>query len=546
MQSTSNFKASFILFAALPVVFFLVFGLDGMDAADRGFIPAFASRILSGQTIYQDFFYVRPPLTPYLHTFEMALFPEALEMAAYRFFFYAFMWLSVLLSILSLRRFFDVGQIGLSPWLLGSIAYLLSIHNFFAAPWHTVDGVLMGSLGIYLLTRGPSLGTMSLGLFAMGLSAMAKQPFAVVPLVGIVLAFVLYPWKKAALATGLTLVVAGIAALAIEFWFTPGHPFFQLMLTQTTGVTSLREMQWSAINLYVRPGLVAFVPGAIIWYILKYRMRSAMTPTVMGIFAFAGIALVAIGPLAITMRAHHFVMPKQGFYHGLLFLGGMIAVLSIWKRDRKGLAVLLAMMAIDWASSISWGYATPVLYSLPPLFAIAYFTTTIAEFRAPRWFWPSLFALVTICIATVNLYVYDDDFRTEITHDMGELFPRLSHIDAGPQQYARYAELKQLHAKYGDAFTVLPSMPAAHYVTETPPRIKADWVHDGEINYQNGISETIQTLEQSRNYVFALRGEMNRINETGTFRCSVLRHVVDHWAKIDSTSEFWVYENGVR
>ncbi|MFM2375325.1 MAG: hypothetical protein RLZZ165_422, partial [Bacteroidota bacterium] len=72
MNRISRVKASFILFASLPLLFFLVFGFDGMDASDRGFIPALSYRILSGQVMYQDFYYVRPPVTPYLHTFEMA------------------------------------------------------------------------------------------------------------------------------------------------------------------------------------------------------------------------------------------------------------------------------------------------------------------------------------------------------------------------------------------------------------------------------------------------------------------------------------------
>src|SRR3989338_10644043 len=119
MNSTPKYKASFFLFAALPIIFFLLFGFDGMDVADRGFIPAFAYRIYSGEVIYQDFYYVRPPLTPYLHTFEMLLFPESLEMVGYRFFFYVFVWLSVFFSIRALQRFFDFEKVGISQWLIG-------------------------------------------------------------------------------------------------------------------------------------------------------------------------------------------------------------------------------------------------------------------------------------------------------------------------------------------------------------------------------------------------------------------------------------------
>jgi hypothetical protein len=542
MNFTSKLKPSFVLFAALPVLFFILFGFDGMDVADRGFIPAFADRILAGETVYQDFYYVRPPLTPYLHTFEMAIFPDALEMVAYRFFFYVFVWLSVLFSILALKRYFDFEKMGVSPWLLGSIGYLLAIHNFFAAPWHTVDGIVFASLGLLLISRGPKIGYLVGGLFCLGLAALAKQPFSVVPITGVALLFWLYPWKRAAIATALTLVLAGIGFVAIEYWLTPSFSFWAKMRAQTTGVTSFEEMKWSAFKLYVRPALVV-AAAALLWYVLKRRLKLAATPQIVGALAFLGILLMAIGPLAITVQKGEFVMPKSGFYHGLLACGAMITVLSLWKRDRLGLAVLLAMLVISWASSVSWGYASPVLYSFPAIFALAYFTGTIAEFKAPRWFWPTALAICMACIACLNLYVYHDDFRTELTHDLGAVFTRLSHIDTGAEEYERYAELKTLHAKYGDAFTVLPSMPLAHYVTATKPRIKADWIHDGEINYQTGIAETVQMLDASKNFVFALKDEMGRADEQGTFRCSVLKHVITHWVRIDSTQEFWVYEN---
>lgn len=543
MNSAPNYKASFLLFAALPVVYFLLFGFHGMDVADRGFIPAFAHRIVSGEVIYQDFYYVRPPITPYLHTFEMLLFPETLEMVAYRFFFYLFVWLSVLFSLLSLRKFFDFQKIGISPWLLGSMGFLLSVHNFFAAPWHTLDGIVFASLGIYLISSGPRIGFLISGLCTLGLAAMTKQPFAVVPVAGLVLVFLLYPWKKAAIAV-LGAGIVGISGiLVVEFALTPNFNFFESMIAQTTGVTSFEEMKWSAFKLYVRPAIFAFVPTATIWLLLKYAFKSPLSGKVMAATGLLGIVTVAIGPLWITIQDGQFVMPKSGFYHALLFCGGIIALISILKRDRKGLAILLTMMVVAWASSVSWGYATPVLYSLPGLFAIVWFVGDVAEFDPPKWFWATGATVCFVCISCLNLYVYHDDFRTEITHDLGPVFPRLSHIYAGQEQFDRYNELKQLNQKYGKDFTVLPSMPAAHYVTNTQPRISADWVHDAEINYKVGIDKTIAILDASPNYVFALKDELHRADESGTFRCSVLRHVMDTWTQIDETKEFIVFDN---
>jgi hypothetical protein len=372
---------------------------------------------------------------------------------------------------------------------------------------------------------------------------MCKQPFAVVPLAGLPLLYFHHPWKRALSAIALASLAALFAGILIEFWLTPEFGFFHAMRQQTTGVTAFKDMKWSAFQLYIRPGFYSFVPAALLWYILNQRERSLATGKLMGTLVFLGFLAMAIGPLVVTYQAQHFIMPKTGFYHGLLFCGGGLAVLTILKRDRLLLSMSLAMMVASWASSISWGYPSPVLYSAPAVLTIAYFLVSVAKFTPPKWFWPTIFAICLGSVATLNLYIYEDAFRTKTTNDLGTVFPRLSHISAGNTQFTQYRELKQLHSRYGDRFTVLPSMPLAHYVTNTEPRIPIDWVHDAEINYQSGIRDVIARLEASPNRVFAMKDELRRANEEGAYRCSVLKHVITHWARIDSTTMFLVYDN---
>jgi hypothetical protein len=544
MNSSSRLSIGFFVFAALPILFFILFGFHGMDAADRGFIPALAYRIMSGEVIYHDFFYVRPPLSPYLHTFEMALFPESMEMVAYRFFFYVFMWMPIYWSIRSLERFFDMGKLGVSPWLLGAIGYVFSVHNFFAAPWHTLDGIFFSALGLYCITRGTKVLPIILGIFCLGLSALAKQPFGVVPMAGIALVAFLYGWKKAVIGSlgALGLAVAGFAI--IEVWLTPGYDFVREMMGQTMGVSSLNEMRWGGYQLYVRPAAAALGMGLAAWLTLKYGFKLTRLGWPMAVLVLLGFVVLGTGIVYVTVQHGAFIQPKQGFYHGLVFLGGAIAGISFLKRDRPGNAVLLVMTVAAWASGISWGYAIPVLYCFPAIFAIAYFLSNVAGFDAPKWYWSSILGIALIAVGSLNMYVYHDGLRPAITHDLGTVFPKLSCIYAGDEQYAHHVELKSLHARYGDNFTVLPSMPLANYLTNTRPPIQVDWAHDAEINYQVGIDRLTQTLETQRTYVFAMRTELYRATEEGHYRCSTLRHVLENWERIDSTSMFYVYAMG--
>jgi hypothetical protein len=495
--------------------------------------------------MYQDFYYVRPPVTPYLHTFEMALFPETMVMVAYRFFFYVFLWLSVFFSVKTLQRYFDFGKTGASPWWLGAIAYVLSVHNFFAAPWHTVDGIVFASLGFFVISRGSRLWLLAAGLFVLGLSAMCKQPFAVVPLAGLPLLYFHHPWKRALSAIALASLAALFAGILIEFWLTPEFGFFHAMREQATGVTSFEDMKYIGFKLYIGAGLYSFVPAALLWYILNHQVKSLAAGKVMGTLVFLGFLTIALVSLIVTLQAQSFMYPQPVFYPGLLFCGGGVAMLTILKRDRMLLSMALAMMSASWASGISWGYTSPVLYTAPAVLTIAYFLVSVAKFSPPKWFWPTIFAICLVSVGTLNLYIYDDDPRTKTTNDLGTVFPRLSHISAGKAKFTRYQELKQLHARYGDRFTVLPSMPLAHYVTNTEPRIPIDLVHDAEINYQSGIKDVIARLEASPNRVFAMKSELAQADRGRTYRCSVLKHVITHWAKIDSTAEFLVYDNQV-
>ncbi|MFN8393238.1 MAG: hypothetical protein U0176_01045 [Bacteroidia bacterium] len=538
-------KAAFYIFASLPLVYFLLFGFHGMDAADRGFIPALAYRILGGEVIYRDFFYVRPPLTPYLHTLEMALLPDTWEMIGYRLVYYVFMWLPIYWSIRALERYVDFGKMGVSPWILGAMGYALSLHNFFAAPWHTVDGIFFAALGFYAMTRSSRPLHVGLGLFCLGLSALTKQPFGVVPFIGVGLAVFLHGWRQGLLGTVVTAGLAGIGFAVVEFALTPGYSFFSEMLAQITGSTSLNEMRWGGYQLYIRPAVIAFGPGLVIWLVLKFAFKKSFNGWPMAIYTLLGLVAVGAGMLAVTIQYGGFVQPKTGFIHALVFCGGAIAGLTFIRRDRKAMALLLAMTGVAWASGISWGYAIPVLYCFPAVFAVAYFISHIAEFRAPSWYWTGAMVVVLGCMGALNLYVYHDGKRSEITHDLGEVFPKLSHIKAGPEQFANYSELKMLIGKYPQPYTVLPSLPLAHYLTDTKAPLPVDWAHDAEVNYDRGIGKLISTLEASNSMVFVMREELYRAEEDGHYRCSTLRHVLDHWDRVDSTSAFYVYRKGM-
>ncbi|MBK8426459.1 MAG: hypothetical protein IPL27_11050 [Lewinellaceae bacterium] len=72
----------------------------------------------------------------------------------------------------------------------------------------------------------------------------------------------------------------------------------------------------------------------------------------------------------------------------------------------------------------------------------------------PKWL-PLLVVVILLCIARFGYeFVYRDGPRSEMTVDMGTIFPKLHGIYSSPQTAALYSDLKDLMRRYGPDFAV--------------------------------------------------------------------------------------------
>ncbi|MEM0999171.1 MAG: hypothetical protein AAGN35_19100 [Bacteroidota bacterium] len=538
-----------ILFFALPVLYLLLYGFHGFCDTDQGFIPGMAYRITLGEMPVRDFIYVRPPLSPFLHTLELWLLPDRLEMLGSRFLFFVFVWLSVRLSLASLARFLDFGKLGVSPWVIGGLAFVMAVHNYPPMPWHTLDGILMAALGIYLATRGPQWYYTIFGLSLMGLAALAKQPYGVVPLAGVGLLFILYPWKSALVGT-LGALGVGVGLLIVLEFMDPNANFIEGLLAQATGATSFNDLRYGAYQLYVRPVVAMFGTIWLVWLFLRYGLRSQTRPEGHPRAREAVVAMIWLSFMLMfavhvvwCLATRTFIPPRMGFYHTLLFTGGWFAFVALWrKRDRKAMAVLLVMALVNWASGISWGFSIPVLYAFPGLFGIVYYISFTLQIQVPRWYYPTLWAVALVTFFVLYQYPYRDAPRAELNYHLGDVFPKLTYVYSNQDNYDKHADFKALHARLGDNFTVLPAMPLANYLTDTKPVIQIDWAHDGEINYEYGFRRIMARMEERRPYVLVEKEKKGEAyGEIRQYRCSLLKEVLENWQMVEETRFFEVY-----
>lgn len=530
------------LFLLMPLIYFLLYGRHGFDETDQGFIVSLSYRISLGEIPHLDFMYVRPAVTPILHTLEMILLPEQIEVIGMRFFGILYLWLSVLFAVLTFRKAFDFKQIYISPWLLGILGFVISMHNYPPMAWHTIDGVVFTALGCYLLSLGDKWYWIISGLMAMVLAALSKQPFGVVPIVGGLAVLWMYPLRRSLSGLAAFTGIIGILTLILVF-IAPGKEFFQEMLRQSFGATDPEEIVWPGIKIYVWPALFTFVPLCLVWAGSKMVKNQKLFGLFVLGFVFAGLLIFYGVHIYFVYSLERFVQPRFGTYHAMVFCGAGLGGLLLLTGEKK-MALILVMSAGAWAAGISWGYPTPVHFMVPALFMLAYFISMEIGVRPPKWYFPSITALALVCYFLMYQYPFREPHRSEIVHHLGDHFPKLNFVYTNSTLYEKYGEVKTLHEVYGDNFTVLPALPLANYLTNTKPPISIDWAHDAEIAYEYGLERNLNELESRRPTVFVdkVNGPKEAYDEIKQYRSLLTKHVLDNWIKVDETEHYYVYQ----
>lgn len=526
-------KARYIyLFSFLVcVVYALAYAAYGFSDTDHGFVQALSWRILEGQVPYLDFLYVRPPGSPYFHAAWLALLPDSWESIGERVLFYVLMTLSTCWSVISLRRVFSFRKLGIAPAGLGVLALILSLHNFPPMAWHTVDGLFWGALGFLGITH-PKIGYRTyLGLLAFVMAALMKQAFYPLPLIGGALVILLHErttiWKSIGMTAGTVL----LGTLFVYFW-EPN--FLPTMLQQITGATSLQDLYAAGIEPYLKPLVFVVLPLLVAWQAMslyKWRLLPA------GLFW-----VVLIGYIAYYVwKAWHTqtsIGPEKGFAQVFWLLGVGLCLKNIWV-NKKAYGLLLGMLLMAWCGGISWGYATPMLYFTPILFAFLLGLREEIDFRVPRYFYALLGAFLVWAYAMLAQFPYRDAPRAALIYPMAQVFPQMQGIYTGETMFRKSQELQRLQRQYGDKFTVLPAYPLAHYLTDSPPILGVDWAHNAECQYSVQTERLQQALAQLE-YVLLQTDEDKKKEweEAGKYGCLLAGYVATHW-KPETVGDFF-------
>ena len=398
----------------------------GFNPTDDGFILAQARRLLDGQVPHVDIVSPRPLGSPILHAVTFAL-PTPLLVTS---------------------RCIALGEVTLTSWLLvrlletgGSIrlgrfrpafvaiATVVSLHTFPLMAWHTIDGVLLVAAGLVLLERGEGSGRwvgFASGVL-LGASVVVKQSFA--PAVVLGAAWVAVAGHR----RGAAWVVAGrrrggsvLYALAVYGLgaVVPGA-LYVLRVAAAGGLGTAREQLGAGAVpeiLWLRHGLEGqgrlLVPlAAVVGAGRLLRARGPIPRVLDGCGAALAVLLAALA--AVEVWDGDLALAGMWSAH-LWWLAAGVAMVTAPARRRVDLPAV-AVLALGWMATLSWGYAVPSLVA-GPLLVLAVLRA-VGDVAATVPLVPSLPAAWSRwpgaglgCVAVVAALVVSVDARRELVY----------------------------------------------------------------------------------------------------------------------------------
>jgi len=531
-ENSNIFKIIFIL---LPVIYSIIYGPYGMGDDDRGFVFGLAWQYFYGAVPYSEIIYVRPPVTFMFHSLFLNFGNYAFIID--RCFSYFQIAIYSYLAIKLLAYHFKQKINSEYVYFLSGLSFILSAHTFPAMSWHTIDGVFFSVIGIYFIVRSKNPMIIFIGSIAVILAALSKQPFYITPILIMLYLILEKDIKKIYVVT-----VGMLSASMLFVFYLKYMGIFSEYVDLTTGSVSLHDLIIVGVLNYVffaKNIILYFIPPAL--FVRKNKIISS-SKYFYALFIWSFPIM-----MYYYIMSDYYLFPPKNFFNTLLIIVVVMAFYQIIKLKDTKYYLPVVFLGISWATSVSWGYNSPVLFSAPIVFVLG-----IGIYEGMMIKRKMIYPLIILILAFITFFVamrtpYSCSLdscnithkqeASEQTYKMEEVFPKLKYIYGDKYVYDEYIELKQLIEEYGVNFTVLPNVTLIHYLSDTVNPIGIDWVMNAEIN--NNHEKFINMLEDKNVIVFLKKSKLDR---KGFYGSEVAMHVRDTWLQIKAGDLFNVYQ----
>jgi hypothetical protein len=502
----------------LPLVCQAAFGWIGFNPTDDGWLQAVARRLIEGEVPHRDFIFLRPALSAYLQV-------PVVWLGGDWVIWWSRLWGWVELAAIAWLWSGLVGLRG-SLRVIGYIAAtLISAHTFPIMAWHTLDGILLCTLGVVLAQRG----ALRTAFFCVGCAALCRQNFAL-------------------FAPLLLCAVGG----PVRFWFVAGFwsalpaLVYVAALAAVGGAGDFVQQIMASGGAFAEAALVQPVQqpwlwaGVLIGGLAAWQLRSAAryAPAWLALILLLLAGQLATGPVAIKTGIH------------VLF--GACLVGCVAARQRL---LGWSALGLGWTTMISIGYPTPALAAAPLALVLARLAFPDRELTRPLVV--PAFAVLALVVAASSWarvrFPYCEAPAWELRWNVGEALPGARGLYTNPRTIANLAELREL-ALNRDArqvpYVVLTDF-SAHWIRSPQKNLlPVEWPQETEIGPPGPVRDRVlRSLDQLppgteiwvQKYLLVAYGAA-LIPIDPTWRFYHVQHVVrSRWQKRSETRFFEVF-----
>ncbi|UCD95496.1 MAG: hypothetical protein JSU69_05450 [Candidatus Zixiibacteriota bacterium] len=492
----------YLVLILVALVYNYAFLDQGYSAVlDEGFLQVQAKRILSGQRLYFDFYYLKPPLPIYIQAGLIALWGDAYDIMTARIFLVLQLLTLVIVWSLLYRRFVKSWEL----CLLLLMSYIV-VSLLLSFPWYSYDGVFFTTIGALFFVKKRYL----LSGFMIFLATMCKQNyFLVIPLV-IVMLFVVRVFVKSAEVTGLAsiprmlagfLLPAAIYAIYLQYQGGWEVFFYNIYsIPREFEAASLAFTVYQDIPTAVKSSFPLLAAIIVSYYIPKSKWPLAAV--VLGILIFFGYDTVTV---------------SKSFIYFLICLNYTITILWLIEyrarhRDTalvgtKDLPILVFLaLIIQYMACFNFGglffsymgaaMALPFSYILLRNYAYSPYRKIIAV--------ALLLLVIAVSLFHKYSFVYHDAPRHHLTAEFGA--EKLAGIKSTPRN-VRHVEgilstIDSLSEK-GDYIFVFPDYAPLYYLADRKNPAPVDWFY--KVSWYSAaeakfgiIAESVRALQQNK------------------------------------------------
>jgi len=521
----------------------------GFNPTDDGFILAYSRRIIEGQIPHLDFITIRPAGSAFLHVPFVLWGGDYTYWISRLFVWFQFGVISWVWMNLTTNLIRPAGEDQASPlrsfWikrlLFGLIIFCFTVAYFPIMAWHTIDGMFLASLGLWLIS-GERQARKIGGYFLLGLSYLCKQNFIVIAVAPIIL---FGDWRK------------------IKYWISlavPGIIYFIYLLFEG----ALREavVQMTAQSDLLSIGFVVyaisggFLIGLPIGFLSGYYLtRPEIKGSSIHKISLAVIVTLILCTAAVTLALGHLIEAPSFAIFGFT-VGAVAGFLKAGNKEGKRLIRLSIIIIIfTWAISLSVGYNSPALgVGIMAALLLVYAEFGLRQIRQARWM---IIMTAIVCIGSIigfdiarHEHIYRDRPAKELTQLLDGVLPGGHKIKTNPRTHEFLTDLgRAIQETKGEKYAIIPDCAGYWVKAKQVNPLPIDWAQGTELCTPELLQRVTDAIEKQRDSTYVLvqnvlawRLREEYIPQLENKYYGVVKYVHTHLNKVGETRLFEIYK----